>query len=129
MVAEQPSQKSMRLTAMDNTGKIKIFLVMARPRDISELYQTLTKRIRRRALTHPNELSAIDDCNATDEKKNSDQDVDEENVTNIKIPLIQPDLINSAQAVDTVASPSNHKKLLERTASADQLEATIETSN
>ncbi|XP_037948547.1 ran-binding protein 3 [Teleopsis dalmanni] len=57
MVSERPSQKSLRLTAMDNTGKIKVFLVMARPLDISQLHQTLQLRINARKISHPEETS------------------------------------------------------------------------
>lgn len=46
MVVEKPSQKSLRLTAIDtNDGAVKIYLVMARPDDISILYSALKKRI------------------------------------------------------------------------------------
>lgn len=46
MVVEKPSQKSLRLTAIDaNDGAVKIYLVMARPDDISNLYKELKKRI------------------------------------------------------------------------------------
>lgn len=46
MVVAKPSQKSLRLTAIDPTnGQIKIFLAMARPDDVSNLYAALKKRI------------------------------------------------------------------------------------
>ncbi|XP_058057481.1 ran-binding protein 3 [Anopheles bellator] len=45
MIAEQPSQKSLRLTAIDSTGQIKVFLVMSRPEVITKLHRELTKRI------------------------------------------------------------------------------------
>lgn len=46
MVVEKPSQKSLRLTAIDpNDGTVKIFLVMARPDDVSNLYSALKKRV------------------------------------------------------------------------------------
>ncbi|XP_061392293.1 ran-binding protein 3, partial [Musca vetustissima] len=57
MVAERPSQKSLRLTAMDNTGKIKIFLVMARPAEIKNLHSALVERIEKRKLSHPDDMS------------------------------------------------------------------------
>lgn len=56
MVVERPSQKSLRLTAMDNTGKIKIFLVMARPVEINQLHNALVERIDKRKISHPDEL-------------------------------------------------------------------------
>lgn len=45
MVAERPSPKSLRLTAMDNTGQVKVFLAMSRPDDIAALYNALDQRI------------------------------------------------------------------------------------
>ncbi|XP_036324796.1 ran-binding protein 3 [Rhagoletis pomonella] len=64
MVAQRPSNKSLRLTAMDNTGKIKIFLVMGRPADMSLLHKELIKRIELRKASHPEE------CRAPAETKN-----------------------------------------------------------
>ncbi|XP_004521279.1 ran-binding protein 3 isoform X1 [Ceratitis capitata] len=64
MVAERPSNKSLRLTAMDNTGKIKIFLVMGRPADMSLLHKELLERIELRKASHPEE------CRAPAETKN-----------------------------------------------------------
>ncbi|XP_055700145.1 ran-binding protein 3 [Phlebotomus papatasi] len=45
MVAERSSQKSIRLTAIDSSGQIKVYLVMARPSDIDTLYSGLQRRI------------------------------------------------------------------------------------
>uniref|UniRef100_A0A1L8DCN8 RanBD1 domain-containing protein n=1 Tax=Nyssomyia neivai TaxID=330878 RepID=A0A1L8DCN8_9DIPT len=45
MVAERASQKSMRLTAIDSSGQIKVYLAMARPSDIDTLYMALQRRI------------------------------------------------------------------------------------
>lgn len=46
MVVEKPNQKNLRLTAIDATdGSVKIYLVMARPDDISNLFEALKKRI------------------------------------------------------------------------------------
>ncbi|XP_030369764.1 ran-binding protein 3 [Scaptodrosophila lebanonensis] len=58
MVAERASQKSLRLTAMDNTGTVKIFLAMGRPADIAQLHKALSERIIKRKLTHPEECAA-----------------------------------------------------------------------
>lgn len=46
-ICEQPSQKSLRLTAFDTNGVIKIYLVMGRNEDISQLYRTLSSRIQK----------------------------------------------------------------------------------
>lgn len=45
MIADQSSQKSLRLTAMDNNGQVGVFLVMSRPDIIAKLHKELTKRI------------------------------------------------------------------------------------
>ncbi|XP_064549270.1 ran-binding protein 3 [Drosophila montana] len=57
MVAERASQKSLRLTAMDNTGTVKIFLAMGRPADIAQVHKALSERIAKRKLTHPDECA------------------------------------------------------------------------
>ncbi|XP_055636873.1 ran-binding protein 3 [Toxorhynchites rutilus septentrionalis] len=45
MTADQSSHKSLRFTAMDNNGQVKVFLVMSRPDVIAKLHKELTKRI------------------------------------------------------------------------------------
>lgn len=44
-ICEQASQKSIRLTAFDTEGKIKIYLVMGRIEDMSHLFSALNSRI------------------------------------------------------------------------------------
>lgn len=46
-ICEQPSQKSLRLTAFDTNGLIKIFLVMGRVEDICLLSRALSLRIKK----------------------------------------------------------------------------------
>lgn len=46
-ICEQPSQKSLRLTAFDTNGIIKIYLVMGRVDDMSHLNRALSSRIRK----------------------------------------------------------------------------------
>lgn len=45
MIAEPASAKSLRLTAIDQTGQVKVYLVMARPSDIQTLTMALKLRI------------------------------------------------------------------------------------
>lgn len=45
MVAQRPSQKSLRLTAIDSSGQVKIFLIMSRPDDVTTLFNALSERI------------------------------------------------------------------------------------
>lgn len=52
MIVEKPSTKSMRMTAIDSEGHIKVFLVQARPDDITVLFKYLTERV--------NKMKAID---------------------------------------------------------------------
>ncbi|KAH8311871.1 hypothetical protein KR044_008330 [Drosophila immigrans] len=60
MVAERASQKSLRLTAMDNTGTVKIFLAMGRPADIAQVHKALSERIAQRKFTHPEECAVVE---------------------------------------------------------------------
>lgn len=46
-ICEQPSQKSLRLTAFDTNGVVKIYLVMGRVDDMSQLHRVLSSRIRK----------------------------------------------------------------------------------
>lgn len=46
-LCEQPSSKSLRLTAIDSAGLIKIYLVMGKNEDIENLYHYLSNRIQR----------------------------------------------------------------------------------
>lgn len=46
-VCDQPSQKSLRLTAFDTNGVVKIYLVMGRNEDMSHLFRALSSRIRK----------------------------------------------------------------------------------
>ncbi|GAB0088284.1 ran-binding protein 3 [Sergentomyia squamirostris] len=53
MVAERASQKSIRLTAIDSSGHVKVYLVMTRPSDIDTLYMALRRRIEGEMLKNP----------------------------------------------------------------------------
>lgn len=76
MVVEKPSQKSLRLTAIDsNDGAVKIFLVMARPDDISHLYSALKKRIEAERKREKTEESTSSEANTS---KGSHHDGDNE---------------------------------------------------
>lgn len=46
MNVQRPSQKSLRLTAIDSSGHIKIFLLMARPEEINKVYAAIQNRIK-----------------------------------------------------------------------------------
>merc|ERR1719243_220250 len=45
MSVEQPNEKSVRLTGMDETGAVKVFLVMCSPKDAGALCKALKSRL------------------------------------------------------------------------------------
>ncbi|PSN38435.1 hypothetical protein C0J52_12731 [Blattella germanica] len=45
MSVDRPSPKSVRLTAMDNSGQIKVFLVMSSPKETEQLHRSLECRV------------------------------------------------------------------------------------
>ena len=45
MSVEQPNEKSVRMTGMDEAGAVKVFLVMCSPKDASALYKALKSRL------------------------------------------------------------------------------------
>lgn len=72
MVAERPSPKSLRLTAIDNMGKMKVYLVMARSSEINYLHLALKERIEQRKISHPDEtgvLTSTDEVEMTEEEE------------------------------------------------------------
>lgn len=75
MVVEKSSQKSLRLTAIDSSdGQVKIFLAMARPDDISVLYNSLKKRI---GIEKEREQSQPDDGDTPTSASGPNDDTDE----------------------------------------------------
>lgn len=63
-ICEQPSQKSLRLTAFDTNGIIKIYLVMGRVDDMSHLHRALSSRIQKEKDRTPEPVA---ESKATDE--------------------------------------------------------------
>ncbi|KAL5285004.1 RANBP3 family protein [Megaselia abdita] len=53
MLCDRSSQKSLRFTAIDSTGQVKIWLIMARPTEIQTLYDALHKRVEVQKNLHP----------------------------------------------------------------------------
>lgn len=47
MTVQEASQKSIRLTAIDGNGEIKVFLIMACKEKIQQLYSELTSRVKK----------------------------------------------------------------------------------
>lgn len=83
MVADRHSPKSLRLTAMDNNGQVKIFLVMARQVDIIILHKALSERISSRKNLCPADrgldVNKAENGNSTKNKSNFDEHCTKEN--------------------------------------------------
>lgn len=100
---------------MDNTGKIKIFLVMARPVEIKHLHNALVERIEKRKLSHPDDLcaasAAAENCESNGEEADRDGDA------------VKTDVEAAAAAAepdhDDSTEPSPKKSLLSTEASSN----------
>lgn len=78
MAVEKPSNKSIRLTAIDSEGHIKVFLVMARPDDVETLYRYLNDRVRKlKAIEQEREARAINIAKNDNINKNLTSKVDD----------------------------------------------------
>ncbi|XP_053680237.1 ran-binding protein 3 [Anopheles nili] len=111
MVAQQPSQKSLRLTAIDSTGQIKVFLVMSRPEVITKLHRELSKRIETAKQTA--ELESAKE-NKTDNKTNIDAssidtDAGIDDGSTIPVPVDTDNLVTSALETAETDEPSSKK--------------------
>lgn len=115
MVAERPSQKSMRLTAMDNNGQIKVFLVMARPAEISNLHKLLVKRIEKVKLLHP--ITTVDSEETNNDNKNGSADKCE--VAAAAATPAPPESAHVDGEVDGESEPSPKKSLVATAAAID----------
>lgn len=57
MTAERAGPKSLRLTAMDVHGDIRIFIVQAAPKEVDQLHSLLMQRLRRAQDRQPKKLA------------------------------------------------------------------------
>ncbi|KYN05106.1 PREDICTED: ran-binding protein 3 [Cyphomyrmex costatus] len=57
MTAERAGSKSLRLTAMDVHGDIRIFIVQAAPKEVDQLHSLLLQRLKRAQERHPKKLA------------------------------------------------------------------------
>ncbi|RLU26162.1 hypothetical protein DMN91_002328 [Ooceraea biroi] len=57
MTAERAGPKSLRLTAMDVHGDIRIFIVQAAPKEVDQLHNLLLQRLKRAQERHPKKLA------------------------------------------------------------------------
>lgn len=103
MIAEPASPKSLRLTAIDTTGQVKVYLVMARPSDIQSLAMALKMRI-------------------SAEKARVASEVDKTTTTTLSNGTVTPDLI-----ADTQINRSEDKedKAVEEEEGEEELESLI----
>ncbi|XP_034484796.1 ran-binding protein 3 [Drosophila innubila] len=130
MVAERASQKSLRLTAMDNTGTVKIFLAMGRPADIAQVHKALSERIAKRKQTHPDEATVVESKNgiSTDSTcaasvqpestTHDDEDVDDGVIVE-SLPIAAPAAPTAAIAEADSNEPSSKKALMQADSSVD----------
>lgn len=94
MIAEPASPKSLRITAIDSTGQVKVYLVMARPSDIQGLAMALKMRIvaeKTRVAKVSDEDGGVDTKRTMDSVTNGTWDEEEEKST------VTPDLIADAE--------------------------------
>ncbi|XP_034115174.1 ran-binding protein 3 [Drosophila albomicans] len=131
MVAERASQKSLRLTAMDNTGTVKIFLAMGRPADIAQVHKALSERIAKRKLTHPEECAVVEtkngisseSCAVSVQPESTTNDDDEDGdgiVESIPITAAAGGTTNAAALAEADSiEPSPKKALMQADSSVD----------
>lgn len=128
MVSERASPKSLRLTAMDNTGTVKIFLAMGRPADIAQVHRALSERIAKRKWTHPEECAVVENkngissetCAASVQPESTTNDDDDEEAVVEAIPVA---VTNAAVAEADSNEPSPKKALMQADSSADAVVA------
>ncbi|KAH8388220.1 hypothetical protein KR093_000710, partial [Drosophila rubida] len=127
MVAERASQKSLRLTAMDNTGTVKIFLAMGRPADIAQVHKALSERIAKRKLTHPEECAVVENkngissesCAASVQPESTTNDDDEDGDGIVEsIPVVGTTGASAIAEADSF-EPSPKKALMQADSSVD----------
>lgn len=127
MVAERASQKSLRLTAMDNTGTVKIFLAMGRPADIAQVHKALSERISKRKLTHPEECAVVEAkngisseaCAVSVQPESTTNDDDEDEAVGGVVDLMPTTGSNTAIAEADSNEPSPKKALMLADSSVD----------
>lgn len=99
MTAELASAKSLRLTGIDPSGQVKVYLVMARPSDIQSLAQALKSRIateKSRSANDKSQEARENNLTNNGEQQNESWDDDEE----IKSSNVTPDLIADTEKRD-----------------------------
>ncbi|XP_022224369.1 ran-binding protein 3 [Drosophila obscura] len=130
MVAERASPKSLRLTAIDNTGSLKIFLAMGRPADIAQLHKSLCDRIARRKLAHPEECSVEDTKNgvaseaaASLQPESTTHDDEDDEAAAVAVAPINTNAAAVAEA-DSM-EPSPKKVLVQQPDSSDDIRVPV----
>lgn len=71
-ICEQPSQKSLRLTAFDTNGVVKIYLAMGRVDDMQALFSALNSRIQKEKERTP-EPEPVNQVETEDAAEDSDE--------------------------------------------------------
>lgn len=139
MIAEPASPKSLRITAIDTTGQVKVYLVMARPSDIQSLAMALKLRIsaEKARVVKSGDGLAEEEKSKMDSETNGSWDAGED-MENSKV---TPDLIadaeqkNDAEAEEEeelenliVEVPALKKRALDPDAPGDANETSAETT-
>lgn len=120
MVVERPSQKSLRLTAIDSEGQVKIFLVMARPEVMANLFTQLQKRINIEKLRAATRISApISDSAGISTTTIVDDDDDDEDDKYIQHRKVEAgDHVDDTDSNDVDSSIPNKKVALDGSANS-----------
>lgn len=61
MTVEKASSKSLRLTAQDVNGEVRIFVVQASPKEVDQLYSLLQQRLKRAQERYPKKQTMTED--------------------------------------------------------------------
>lgn len=141
MIAEPASPKSLRITAIDTTGQVKVYLVMARPSDIQSLAMALKLRIsaEKARVVKPGD-GLGEEKSKMDSETNGNWDAGEDTEKS----KVTPDLIadaekeNDAEEADEddeeelenliVEVPALKKRALDPDAPGDANETSVETT-
>lgn len=115
MIAEPASAKSLRLTAIDQTGQVKVYLVMARPSDIQTLTMALKLRISAEKARAAKRITgqAVNGADA-------DDDDDWEAKADEKVSSVTPDLIANTDKAAAAAAMVDEQEEEEEEDDADR---------
>lgn len=97
MLCDRASQKSLRFTAIDSSGQVKIWLIMGRPAEIDTLYEALNKRVEAQKALHPedennqNGNSITTECSVNPKSSEDEEPVVKKSVTENESTAVEPE--------------------------------------